>query len=155
MKHKTFLAFSIAISALVSATDSAAEIYKWVDENGNVVFSERKPPGGNVKAEKVTPKPAYRRSVGDGELADEENQPELSDEAKLKAQEEKRKAEEKAEQEADIAEKNCNSARDRLVSLQRPRINRVAEDGSRTVIGEEERLAGIEEAEKAVSDWCK
>ena len=147
--------YCLLISATLAFTpwlNSFGEIYKWTDENGNVVFSERKPRDEQLEVENVQPKTGRARGSSASEIeADEE----ASASAAAKAEERKRKELEVAEQNKKVEERNCKVSRDRLASLQRPRVNEVAEDGTRRVIGEDERQAEIAKAEAAVKEWCK
>ena len=48
----------------------------------------------------------------------------------------------------------CEQAKKSQASFERPRVNAVNEDGSRRVMGEEERLESLEKAKKAVEEAC-
>ena len=145
--------FAVTVTLiLVPWLNSFGEIYKWTDENGNVVFSERKPTASKTDVETVTP------IVTGGRNAFEQEDFETKDtEAGQAADPEARKREEQAiaEKNRKVEERNCKASRDRLVSLQRPRVNEVAEDGTRRVMGEDERQAEIAKSEAAVNEWCK
>lgn len=154
VKRITFPIILLASLTFVCST-ALAEIYKWKDENGNVVFSERKPSSAKAEFETLEPRIDKSRAPADrGDRGGEREDQDAAGEDKEAVAEEQRKAREQAEKDQDIRERNCNAARDRLVSLQRPRINKVESDGTRRVIGEEERQAGIAEAEKAVKNFC-
>ena len=149
----------LSISALLTTLtwlNCHAEIYKWTDENGNVVFSERKPSTANINVEEVKPKTGAPSRAEQEQEAGNAPAKQTKSSDRAEELEEKRKKEQlQAEKEAELTKRNCTEASKWLASLQRPRVNRINEDGTRRVLGEEERLAGIQEAEKAVAEWCK
>ena len=131
--------------------DSIGQIYKWTDENGNVVFSERKPNTSKTEVETITPKVQRGRSAFEQEEFDDEADAGRVEDVEARERNER----EVAAKNRDVEERNCNVSRDRLTSLQRNRVNEVADDGTRRVMGEDERQAEIAKAEAAVKEWCK
>jgi hypothetical protein len=136
------------IGSVLVAIPGYAEIYKWVDANGETNYSERKP-DGELKFETVTPWTG--RQAGRGGV-----------EAPIDAVDERQKAGDEAdaksrEAAADTAElaRKCQQAQLRLTSLERPRVNQINPDGSRTRMTEEARQAGLEEARAAIKKLCK
>lgn len=127
---------------------ASAEIYKWVDENGVTQFTERQPeaevPVATVNVNHSKAKEA--RATWQEREADFEEREETASKA----------AAERAQAQADAAAKraNCEAARKRATSLQRPRINEVQEDGTRVRIGEDQRQAEIRKANEAIAEFC-
>lgn len=125
-----------------------AEIYKWVDANGETHFSERKPDTA-IAAESVDTRnvtaPKARETWREQDTAFQE-QKKAADEA----------AQEQAKLEVKASQKkaNCEQARKRAVSLERPRVNKVEADGTRVRMPEEWRQEQISEAAKKVADFC-
>jgi uncharacterized protein DUF4124 len=144
----TLLVSSIFLVSLYS-NDSLARIYKWVDENGKTHYTQSPPPG-DTESEQLE----YGSKVDtDAAVKEMEDKKQKAD----NLQSERHKKAELAEKERKIAqqkEERCKQAKASLTSYQRPRVNRVNEDGSREVIGEEERLNSIENAEKQVEEAC-
>ncbi len=58
MQTKVFAIFAILVSLLIgvyilTGSLSAGEIYRWVDKNGNIVFSDSPPPSGNFSKQNI------------------------------------------------------------------------------------------------------
>ena len=88
---------------------------------------------------------------------DAEEQIEKIAKSRIKQEEEEKKAQEEATKVAQEAEQKrfrCTSAMKRLGSLQRPRINAIAEDGTRSRMSEEWRQDEISKAQKVVDEAC-
>ncbi len=136
-----------------------AAVYRWVDENGVVNYSQLEPEG--VDAELVssdtgarqrsssTPAQAPAQTLpADGEQTLTEQQQKML--ADLQAAEQERQAEI-----ARVREANCQEARDVLGRLtSRGRIRIAGEDGEERAMPEEERQRRIDEAQRAVAANC-
>ena len=141
---------STAVLILASAP-VGAEIYKWVDENGVVTYSAKKPPNKAVPVQTVDT-PSAPASADDAE-----EEFDAINASQQKAAEEEAKAEkERLEEEKITAQRRsrCTSAMKRVASMQRPRVNAVAEDGTRTRMPEEWRQQQLAEAQKVVEEAC-
>ena len=128
---------------------SLATAYKWVDEDGNTHYTQTPPPGD-------TPGKAINRpSKVDTEAAQDEIKALTKRADKLQA-ERAEKAEQRQKKLAQEAERatRCQQARTSQASYERPRVNEVMADGSRRVMGEEERQAGLARAKTLVSKLC-
>lgn len=136
----------------------AGEVYRWVDENGVVNYTQLKPEG--VEAELVsadtgrrvasTP-PANPASAG----AQPANQPELSESQQELLSELQAAEQARQEEVARIKEANCQQARavlDRLTARGRIRIR--GEDGQERMMSEEERQQRIDEAQRGIAANC-
>ena len=125
-----------------------ADIYKWVDENGDTHYAERKP-STQADVESVTPKASPA-------LAERESW-EARNEAFEKQRTEASEAQKKdAEAAADAAatKRNCEQAKIRAAKLEFPRINKVDADGTRTRMPEEWRQTQLNEAKTAIGKYC-
>jgi len=129
-----------------------AEIVKWVDDKGEVHYSDQPPATAkapkslNIKNQPSSSAPA-QKSLADQELEFRKRQMEAAD-ADKKAAEEK--------QQAEIAKQNCASARANLKMLQDGvRMTKYNEKGERVFLDDAERAKATAEAQRAVSDWCK
>ncbi|MEM7469194.1 MAG: DUF4124 domain-containing protein [Pseudomonadota bacterium] len=154
MLKKEILLLVISTGVFLSCPTSA-EIYKWIDENGEVVFSERKPNRSEGEFEEVKPRTAPASTAdepNEDNAAEAETTPE--DKPPLTTEQEKQ-IKEQAAKDAEIAKQNCASAKRRHIQLQRPRINQLLPDGGRRSMGEDERQTEIANAEQAMSEWCK
>ena len=136
---------------ILLAGNAHAAIYKWVDENGNVQYTETPPPA-DVKAETIQPPPqTVDTETATKQLTEQERQFE-----ELRKQRLEQKGE-GAKEAADLAlqEKNCQMAQDRLASYARPRVKFVQEDGTRVTATEEERQEQIKKSEDLIKEFCK
>ena len=147
---------------------ASADIYRWVDANGVVNYTQQKPRGVNAElvgssrsrprsapaqdaAPPAEPEPgsvAADATVAERRAAMSEAQRQRLDE--LEAEQERRKAELAMER-----EENCNKANDVLDQLtERSRIRIRGEDGTERIIGEDERQSRIQEAQLAIAEHC-
>lgn len=137
---------------------TGAAVYRWVDENGVVNYTQLKPEGVDAElvsgdtgqrkpaAQPARPAPAIP-ATDQGQTLTEEQQQMLSD---LQAAEQARRAEL-----ARVREANCQEARDLLQRLtSRGRIRIAGPDGEERVMPEEERQRRIDEAQRAIVANC-
>ncbi|MGH8119292.1 MAG: DUF4124 domain-containing protein [Gammaproteobacteria bacterium] len=127
-----------------------AAMYKWVDEEGNVQYTQSPPPAG-IEAETIKPPPAVDSDAAIKQMhEDDKKAGEL-----LKQREEQ--VDKDAQEAAKVAmqKKNCEMAKARLESYTRPRIRFVQEDGSRVTATEEERQEQIKKSEDMIKEFCK
>ena len=129
-----------------------AEVYRWVDREGRVQYSDHPPPG--VDAKKVGAKPA----VGTQAPAAAKGYQEQDQEFRKRRVEEQEKAKKDAaaEQQAKTRLKNCSDAQAQLASLQNGgRFTRTNEKGEREYLDDKAISAATADATKSVADWCK
>ena len=126
-----------------------AEMYKWVDDQGQVQYSQSPPPGRPAQIIKPPPKV-------DSKAAREKLKQQLQDfEVRGDERQEQAEADQKKEEEAGERKAACETAREQLTRLEsNPRILRVEKDETRTRLTEEERQAAIAEARKQVEKHC-
>jgi uncharacterized protein DUF4124 len=127
-----------------------AKMYKWVDEDGHVQYSQS-PPNSDVKVEEIKPPGKVDTDSAQKQLEAQKARANELSEKRLESKNETAKSEEEAAQKV----KRCDQARARLKSFQRPRVNLLDEDGNRVRAKEEDRLKGLEDAKKYLSDNCK
>jgi len=138
----------------------AADIYRWVDQDGVVNYTQQKPKG--IQAEIVSGvsrsqhapssrQPASPRAGGDTQV----RQPEL-DEHQQRLLEDLQAAESARRQEvAKVREENCERARSVLGRLtEKSRIRVRGDDGEVRILDEEERQSRISEAQRGVATNC-
>ena len=134
------------IGALVAA-GALAEVYKSVDENGNVVYSQQPP--RDRKAEVVTPKfvkqpVAAPAATGSPPPAEP---PAAASEAAMLTPEQ-----------ISAKQKNCQTAQQQLTELQSPRANRLQytnEQKQLAFLTPEQLQARIAEAQNALKKYCE
>ncbi len=158
---------AISISALLLsfaiALPAVAETWRWVDADGVVNYSERKPKGVDAELVGGIPQAGTRRRDSAPPPAATpaipgmtQSQPELSENqqqmlAELESAESDRQA-----QVAKIREENCATARRVLENLTtRDRVRVRMENGTTRVLGEDERQERISEAQQGIVTNCE
>ena len=128
---------------------SLATAYKWVDEDGNTHYTQTPPPG-DTRGEVINRPRKVDTEAARGEIKVLTERADKLQAARAEKAEQRQK---KLAQEAERATL-CQQARASQASYERPRVNEVMADGSRRVIGEEERQAGLARARTSVSRFC-
>ncbi len=125
---------------IIFASSASAGLYKWVDDEGNVHYSQKRPLDKQFKRLKApTPapqsnKPLYQSATPtDNKAADTA----AAETAKNK----------------EIRATNCANAKKKLNAYQVYRRMR-DKDGNVTVIDDKERAQQIERAKQAINDFC-
>lgn len=124
---------------IIFASSASAGLYKWVDDEGNVHYSQKRPRNQQferLKAPPPTPennKPLYKSGV----TSDNANKTLATETAKNKK----------------IRADNCAKAKKNLNNYQ---VHRRMRDkkGNVTIIDDNERAKQIENARKAISNFC-
>ena len=142
----------ISLSLLaVSFTLPAAEVYKWVDKDGNTVYSQNPPPGDTESSTVKTP-----AAPDDSEAAQKAMQSEIKRaDSFLEERQKQAKEEQKAKEDLAFEQENCRRARTRQQSYSIPRGRIIQPDGTQIRPDEDTRLKKLEEANKEVEKWCK
>jgi hypothetical protein len=144
MKRILLLAFAAAVS-----TGAVAQLYKWVDKDGRVTYSDQPPPAQASKQLNIH----TGKSAGAPPSALERDK-EL-DKNRLAAQEKAKIAEQK-EQKAAIDEENCKRARAYLATVTAGgRIATANEKGEPVLLTDEQIEAERVKAQQAVDAACK
>lgn len=145
----------IAVAILLATATVAAQVYKWVDKDGKVQYSDTPPPASATKSEakKVDTSPAAAaigappKSLQDKGKDFDKRKTEVAEKAKKSELDQKT---------AEINAANCSDARGSLRDLETGRpITRTSESGSREYLDDEGRQAEMAKARKAVADFCK
>lgn len=146
--------FVLTVAGLLAVSNIQAEVYRWVDEQGKVHFSDRPKSGGAQRLEISEPEPDSRGI--DQQQLDAERK--IQQERMLDAYREEREARQqerlKAEAEERQRSKNCAYARNRLREYGNARLYQPQEDGGRRYLDSEERQREIERVEASVQRWC-
>lgn len=147
--------FLTLFAAAMLALPAAAEMYRWVDENGRVHYSDQPPPA-TVKQQKQM----KQRVRPAGPTPNAEQAPSYVDkEADFRKrqveQAEKQAADQKAQQAAAEKQQNCQRARQHLATLQSgSRIARANPQGEREYLDDAQIAQEIQEAQQAIAQWC-
>lgn len=146
----------IALAILLATATVAAQVYKWVDKDGKVQYTDTPPPASATKTEakKLDTTPAAATAVGAPakSLADRAKE---FDKRKTEVAEKQKKAE-VDQKNADITAANCKDAKTNLKTLESGRpIVRTTETGDREVMNDDARQADLAKARKAIDESCK
>ncbi len=124
---------------MIFTSSASAGLYKWVDNDGNVHYSQKRPANQQFERLKAPPpapdnaKPLYKSSAP----AKTTSKTAATETAKNK----------------EIRAKNCAQAKKNLNNFQVHRRIR-DKDGNVTVIDDKVRASQIENAKKAISNYC-
>ena len=160
MRSHTITVYLAGVALLTAGLAHSAEVYRWVDENGVVNFTQQKP--RNVASQHLVTKagaptlvrgaeraqaPQAASSTADGADMSTDQQQMLED---LRAAEEARQ-----DEVARIRAANCERSRKVLANLSaRGRIRVVDENGTERMMDEDERQRRISEAQQGIVDNC-
>lgn len=154
------------LAVLALALPAWAELYKWVDANGKVHYSDQPPPP-EIKQPKTiqaprTPQRAPAPAPEGQSEAPAANTPKTAAEQEMefrKRRVEAAEAEAKRQQEAQAAaekQRNCDQARNRVALLQTGgRITRAGPNGEQNYLGDNEIASELVAAQKVADSWCK
>jgi Domain of unknown function (DUF4124) len=137
----------VACAAALAAAPAAAALYKWLDENGRVVYGDTPPPGVNAERINAAAPPADPNAVR--EMA--------SKEAELKKQQRARAEQEAKAEKATADEKarldRCVQARGRAQTLRSgAALYRFNERGEKVYFDAAERDKAIADNDKLMRD---
>ena len=138
---------------MLCSANAHADLYKWTDAEGHVHYSDTMPPG-ETRVQKAdihtTDESSGNASPGKSIF---EREADLEKALKAKKQAEQKDAEK--EKRAAARKHNCENARSALNSLQNaPRIATYDASGNRTIMDDATRQKRIEQARKAVDQYC-
>jgi len=148
MKHGSAIAALLVVTTLLATGAAQAEVYRWVDENGEVHFSDRPRSGANTV--RVPKAPASAPSDA-GRAERQRRLLEAWQAERLRKQEAKSRAEEQARE----RRRNCAIARDNLRQYRNAGgVYRLNEQGERVFMDDAERGRLIAQWEGEVARWC-
>jgi uncharacterized protein DUF4124 len=126
-----------------------AAMYKWVDDEGNTHYTQSPPPG-DIEKEIIKPPPGIDSELSQKQQEDRKERLDKARDSRLDASEQARaEEEEKEKQRAD-----CEKARAKLASNQRPRLNLKDKDGNVIRATEEQRQKEIGRAKELIKEFC-
>ena len=151
----------LLVAGLLLVTPAHAEdIYKWLNEDNQVQYTQMPPPHG-VKAIRIQRSAAPDEAdTGEGETDEAEYVPErgVEDTAEAPGDDEQADDEGNADRDAEIArsmQENCNNARKNLNNLNRGQVRFINPEGEVIRLTEEERQERIAEANAQIKLLCK
>lgn len=148
--HLRLVCLTFMLSIFTTAT--FADIYKWVDDNGQTHYSQQAPRDIASTVIKTPPPPAIDPNTAQQQIDELIMQQEAEDQTRLEQQDQQKiEAENLANQ-----QKNCTIAQQRLQQYQNnPGRRLIDADGNVTRLAEEERQQKIQEAQENVTKYCQ
>jgi len=149
------IACILSVCLAFTALQGQAQVYKWIDKDGKVQYSDSPPPAGAGVSvpQKVDTSASNSSGVG-GSAKDQSWQDKARDYDRRRIE-----AAEKQGVDIELARKNqvrCNNARMDLKTLQEVRrVYRTDEQGERHYMDDDQRQGEIARAQGVVTDTCK
>ncbi len=145
----------LLVLLLVFCAVAHAQIYKWVDQDGNIQYTDQPPSAGSAQKErklkiKSTPaSPADNKSTVPKSLAEERAE---FDKRRL----DKHEAESKRQAEIEVNNQKCMHAQGKLKTFRdSARLTMPDGKGGIQYVDDDLRQKNIEEAKKNISTFCK
>ena len=156
----------LALALLLAAAPGWAAVYKWVDQDGKVHYSDQPPPETAKKQDVLkarrapsTPPAPPAAEEGDKAAAKGPKTPAEQEMEFRKRRLEAAEAEAKRQQEAQANEekkRNCAQARSRLTALETGgRVTRYGPNGEQLYLSDDEMARELGEARRVADSWCK
>ena len=140
-----FLLYCFGVNNLLMA-----EMYKWLDADGNTHYTQHPPPAG-IEGKTIKPPPKVNSETARKLLENRQKHlNQLRDDRNKSVD-----TQMKAQQEDDNQRAACEQAKASLASFQRPRVNLLDKDGNSRRATEEERLSKLATSQEAVNKLCK
>lgn len=142
----------LAFVLFLFTASSYADVYKWIDEDGQVHYSQQPPPGQQAEMIKAPPPPAIDPAKAQQEI-DTLIKQQSSDE---QTHEDKNIQSQKEQERDNQLEKNCHAAKQNLQAYQdNPGRRLIDNDGNVTRPTEEQRQQKIKEAQQKIKEFCQ
>ena len=139
----------------LGATANAEGLYKWVDSQGKVHYSDQPPADAKAQGQKLEIRNQPAASSGESPEQSLAEKVQASRKRKAEAEEAKQK-QDKAAAETKQKQDNCIQATGHLRTLQQgTRLIRYNAAGEREYLDDAARQQAILDAQKAVDTWCK
>ncbi len=143
------------ILPLLFIAESNAEIYKWVDAEGNVHYGQQRP--SDVNAEKLDIQQEPTTTFGSGKKQDEEPEAAAQDGGQKPAEEPAAKEEKKVETPAEKKQRReaCAKARKSLATMESiGRIRSKDAEGNYTYLSQQQKEAQMKQARDLIKKTC-
>lgn len=150
---KSLLALSSAL--LLMTSPAYAQLYKWVDEQGNVHYSDQ-PAEGKTKSKSKLEIPNQPGAANSADSSQTWQEKELEFQKRKSSAAANEAKKQKEAQEAKTKLENCESAKQNLSRLENVApVYTFNEKNGRTYLNEAQRAEAITQARKSVTDWCQ
>ena len=143
----------LAFSILLTMTSQLfAEMYRYIDENGQVVYSQFKPkPDVETSTVKAPPPPPSTAGQSRQELIDSMQKREDAKQAKKEADRQQALETETRQRQ----QKNCESAKNNLEALMAQKGKIVDKEGNEIQLSDKQREQEIEKARNIMKNECR
>ncbi len=138
---------------ITAANPVDAKVFKWVDEEGNIHFSDR-PTSNKAKQVKLKKQPKSSPSTAPNAAQPQINQQRLLN-MYQQEREKKKAAKKQRKDEAKKLAQKCADARDNLQQYQRSRLYENLPNGERRYFSEDEREKTISRLSRNIKHNCK
>ncbi len=136
--------------ALAASTAAFGQLYKWVDKDGKVTYSDQAPPSQPSKQLNLStgqPSSAPARTAVERDKEIEKGRAEAREKAKVAAEKDRK---------AEVDQENCKSARAYLKTVESGvRLSTVDDKGEQVIMDDDQIAAERAKAQKAVAEACK
>ncbi|NOR18642.1 MAG: DUF4124 domain-containing protein [Xanthomonadales bacterium] len=153
--RNTSLYVTVLIATLVlAATDAVAvdDVYRWVDEDGNVHFGDNPPQQANAEVVKIQQNSTGVEPAPPGALL---NTPQQPSRAQQQRDERELRRAEDAERKQALAS-GCDSRREAVAQLEpKPRVMVTTEGGEVYRMDDDDRLEELNKLKAYISENCK
>jgi hypothetical protein len=157
MRH-TLISVLLCALMITAITPAVAASYKWVDENGQTVYSQTPPPAGTQGVERVKAAPRAPSNSGTAGTAAQKTKDDAAAFNERQSDKKTQQQDKKKMQEADAQRKeHCDGMRADIETLvNKPIVRRSSEDGSESkVLTAEEREADVKILRERVKKECQ
>jgi hypothetical protein len=147
------------VLALALSAAAQAQLYKWVDSEGRIHYTDKPPPAGASGEKKLTvpksPTAPVAAPAEEGQAAGPKSYAEKEMEyRKRKAEEEQSRQRAQAEEQEN--QQRCQSARQQLRTHEEAgRIYSMDDKGERVYVDDETRRRNIEQAQQDIAKYCR
>jgi len=152
MKGKQLLIWFAAMALTASGGVFAGEIYKWIDEDGNVHYEDRPSGAASEQRLALSYKPTDSGAVQQRVEAQEEWQAAMA-EARAESDAEAQKAED-AKAEAEANRQKCENYRAQLQTIQQSLRLYREKDGEREYLDDTQREEASTRAQELIAEYC-
>ncbi len=139
---------SIFFAILFIAISARSEIYKWVDSEGEIHYSETRPTEDNFETIKIKNNIDTQNAINSLEKKSK------SLKKMRKKRKEKKQAAIAAKEELARNKELCDQAKKQLASYQHPKVTLEEKDGTLRALGEEEKQLAIKKGKEIVEEAC-
>lgn len=144
----------ILTALFLYAASASAEMYRWVDAQGKVHYSDQ-PPTEKSKSSKTLNIPNQTAApAADANKSWQEKDLDFKKRQAATAETDAKKKKEADEAKSKI--ENCDRAKKSLKALEEGgRIKTYDDKGNQTIMDDAQRTKALADAKKSVSEWCK